>query len=129
MTQPAPTLALTQIGQIALTVHDIPRAVAFYRDTLGMPLLFEMPNMAFFMCGGIRLLLGLPEKDQPETFSSILYYKVDDIQGAFATLRSRGANALKEPHMIARMADHDLWLAEFRDPDNNAFALMSEVKR
>jgi len=129
MSQPASALSLTQIGQIALTVHDVPRAVAFYRDTLGMPLLFEMPNMAFFTCGGIRLLLGLPEKDKPETFSSILYYKVDDIQSAFRTLRSRGANAVNEPHMIARMPDHDLWLAEFRDPDNNAFALMSEVKR
>jgi len=121
-------MSLSTIGQIAITVHDVERAAAFYRDTLGMPVLFQMPNMAFFNCGGIRLMLGLPEGTQ-ETFSSIIYYKVADIQATAAELKGRGVTFEQEPHFLARMPDHDLWMAFFRDPDKNLLALMSEVKR
>jgi methylmalonyl-CoA/ethylmalonyl-CoA epimerase len=125
---PAPQFGLSTIGQIALTVKDIGRAVEFYRDQLGMRFLLQATGMAFFDCGGIRLLLGLPEANQ-ETFRSIIYFKVDDIQAATDALKSRGVVFERGPHLIARMPDHDLWLAVFRDPDQNPLELMCEVKR
>lgn len=117
---------LSQIGQIALNVHDLERAVAFYRDKLGMKHLFTVPKMAFFECGGIRLMLGLPEKPEFDHPSSIIYFKVDDIQIAFRTLSSRGVSFEGDPHLVAKMPTHDLWMAFFRDSENNLFALMSE---
>lgn len=117
---------LSQIGQIALNVHDLERAVAFYRDKLGIKHLFTVPKMAFFECGGIRLMLGLPEKPEFDHPSSIIYFKVDDIQIAFRTLSSRGVSFEGDPHLVAKMPTHDLWMAFFRDSENNLFALMSE---
>ncbi|MBI3666639.1 MAG: VOC family protein [Acidobacteria bacterium] len=128
MPQPDSSFGLSRIGQIAITVSDLDRAVPFYRDTLGLKLLFQVPNMAFFDCEGIRLMLGLPEKPG-ENHSSILYYKVEEIQKAFETLSGRGVPFEGKPHLVARMPDHDLWMAFFRDPDRNLLALMSEVRR
>jgi methylmalonyl-CoA/ethylmalonyl-CoA epimerase len=125
--QPAP-LALGPLGQIATTVTDVERAIAFYRDTLGLKLLFQVPNMGFFDCGGVRLMLSGSERPG-ETYSSILYFKVPDISAAHATLTGRGVVFEREPHLVARMPDHDLWLAFFRDQDRNLLALMSEVPR
>jgi methylmalonyl-CoA/ethylmalonyl-CoA epimerase len=119
---------LSRIGQIAVTVHDVGRAVAFYRDTLGMKFLFEVPKLAFFDCGGIRLMLSLPETAELDHPASILYYKVDDIQAAYRALASRGVRFVGEPSLVARMPDHDLWIAEFKDLDGNVLALMSEVR-
>lgn len=120
------TFGLAQIGQIAVNVHDLERAIAFYRDRLGMKHLFTVPKMAFFECGGIRLMLGLPEKPEFDHPSSIIYFKVDDIQIAFRTLSQRGVSFEGEPHLVAKMPTHDLWMAFFRDSENNLFALMSE---
>ena len=120
---------LSKIGQISVIVHDVQKATAFYRDTLGMKFLFEFPNLAFFDCGGVRLMLTLPEKPEFDRPASIIYYKVDDIQSAFDVLSSRGARFEGNPHLIARMPDHDLWMAFFRDVDNNLLALMSEVRK
>lgn len=121
-------VTLSQIGQIAVNVHDLERAVAFYRDTLGMRFLFQVPNMAFFDCGGVRLMLGTAEKPEFDHPASILYYKVDDIQTAWQTLSSQGVRFEGEPHLIARMPDHELWMAFFRDSEENMLALMSEVR-
>ena len=119
---------LSVIGQIAITVGDVARAVAFYRDTLGIRLLFQAPpNLAFFDCGGVRLMLTPVEKPG-ESYSSILYFKVPDIQAAFGTLQERGVAFEQEPHLVARMPDHELWMAFFRDPNRNVLALMSEVR-
>lgn len=123
-----PELSLSTIGQIALTVRDIAPAIEFYRDKLGIRFLFQAPNMAFFDCGGVRLMLG-PSEGTTESFSSILYFKVADIQSAAETLKSRGVAFDREPHLVAKMPDHDLWLAFFRDPDRNVLALMCEMKR
>jgi catechol 2,3-dioxygenase-like lactoylglutathione lyase family enzyme len=123
------SLSISQIGQIAINVHDLKRATAFYRDTLGMRFLFEAPNMAFFDCGGVRLMLGIPEKPEFDHPASIIYYKVADIQAAHTLLRSRDVRFEAEPRMVARLPNHDLWLAFFRDPENNVVALMSEVAR
>ena len=124
---PASPFGLSVIGQIASSVQDVDRAVGFYRDRLGLKLLFQMPNMAFFDCAGVRLMLSGSENR--ETYSSILYFKVPDIQTAAETLKSRGVEFEREPHLLASMPDHDLWMAFFRDPDRNLRALMSEVRR
>jgi methylmalonyl-CoA/ethylmalonyl-CoA epimerase len=128
-TAPFSPLALNTIGQIALTVTDVPRAVTFYRDTLGMRFLFQpSPSLAFFMCGDIRLMLDKPEDPAFRNRASVIYYKVDDIHASFASLKERGVKVVDEPHLIARMPDHELWMTFFRDPDENLLALMSEVR-
>ena len=120
---------LGPIGQIAVPVSDIDRAVAFYRDTLGMRFLFQAPpGLGFFDCAGVRLMLDAPAKAQAEHYSSIIYYKVADLQAAFETLSARGVIFEAKPHLVARLPDHELWMAFFRDPDANLLALMSEVR-
>jgi predicted enzyme related to lactoylglutathione lyase len=122
-------LGISQIGQIFVTARDLERAVAFYRDTLGLRFLFKAPpKMAFFDCGGVRLMLGEPEEAEFDHPSSILYFKVDDIHGAWAALRDGGAELVREPHLVARMPDHELWIAFFKDSEANTMALMSEVR-
>jgi len=122
-------IAITQIGQIAINVRDTSRAVEFYRDTLGLKLLFTAGHLAFFDCGGVRLMLSPPERPEFDHPASILYLKVNDIQSAYARLVQRKVKTENEPHVIARMPDHDLWLAEFRDSEGNIMAFMAEVQR
>ena len=120
---------LNQIGQIAIPVRNLERSVAFYRDTLGMRFLFQAPpGLAFFMCGDVRLMLSLPEGEgELQNHASVIYYKVEDLHSAFATIRDRGAKVAHEPRLIARMPDHELWMAFFHDPDENMVGLMCEV--
>jgi methylmalonyl-CoA/ethylmalonyl-CoA epimerase len=120
--------AVSTIGQIGLPSHDIARSLEFYRDKLGVRFLFQAPNMVFFDCGGIRLMLG-PSESGADASSSILYFKVDDIQATTETLKACGVDFERDPHLVAKMLDHDLWLAFFRDPDGNRLALMCEIKR
>ena len=132
MTNPSaqPTsFGLSEIGQIAITVRDLQQATSFYRGTLGIELLFEVPNMAFFDCGGIRLMMSQAEKPECDHPASILYFRVPEIQTAHQTLRARGVRFEDKPHLVARMPDHELWMTFFRDMDNNLFALMSEVRK
>lgn len=119
---------LAQIGQISIRVHDIERAVAFYRDALGLDFLFDAGSLAFLMCGEVRLMLTRPESEELDHPSSTLYFRVDDITAARAELVERGVSFDDEPHLIARMPDHELWMTFFRDPDRNLHALMSEVR-
>ena len=121
---------LNQVGQIALHVDDLERAVAFYRDTLGMRFLFQVPpGLAFFDCGGIRLMIdGIKERETPERFNSLIYYKVEDIHAAYEELNSRGVVFEAKPHLIAKMPDHELWMAFLRDTEKNMIGLMSEVR-
>jgi predicted enzyme related to lactoylglutathione lyase len=119
---------LSSIGQIAVNAHDLDRAVEFYRDKLGIKHLFSVPpKMAFFDCAGIRLMLALPETKEFDHPSSILYFNVDDIQHAYATLSARGVRFEEEPIFVANMGTYDLWMASFRDSENNLLALMSNV--
>ena len=121
-------LGLGQIGQIAVPVTDIDRATAFYRDTLGMRFLFAAPpGLAFFDCGGVRLMLDGPAKDRAGQ-ASVIYYMVDDLTAAHETLTGRGVTFEAAPHLVAPMPDHDLWMAFFRDPDDNLLAMMCEVR-
>lgn len=120
---------LNQIGQIAVPVSDIGRSIEFYRDTLGMRFLFQAPpGLGFFDLDGVRLMLDAPAKAQAGN-SSVVYYKVPDLHAAFATLTKRGVQFEGDPHLIAKMPDHELWMAFFRDPDENLVALMSEVRQ
>lgn len=120
---------LAQIGQIAVPVGDIERAIAFYRDVLGMRFLFQAPpGLGFFDCAGVRLMLDAPAKAQAENYSSVIYYKVPDLQQAFEALAARGVAFETKPHLIAKLPDHELWMAFFRDPDRNLLALMREIR-
>ena len=121
--------SLNTIGQISIMVKDLARATAFYRDTLGVKLLFEVPGMSFFDAGGVRLMLGKAEKPEFDHRASILYYKVDDIGGFHRMLESRGVTVEHEPRLVAPMPDHDLWIGFYKDSEDNYFALMSEVPR
>ena len=119
---------LSRIRQVAVFVRDLDRAVAFYRDTLGLPFLFQTPpGLAFFDCQGVRLLLDAAAEPPFQPPSSIVYYAVDDIQAAHAELQRRGVTFQDTPHYVATVADTDVWMTFFEDPEGNLLALTSEV--
>ena len=120
---------LSRIGQISMNAHDFDRAVAFYRDTLGLRFLFTAPpHLAFFDCDGVRLLLDMPEDKEFDRPGSILYFAVDDIHAMHKTLVSRGVAFRREPHLIARLPDREVWMAFFNDTEGNTLALMAEPR-
>jgi len=121
---------LSAIEQIAVNAQDLERAGEFYRDKLGMKHLFTVPpNLAFFDCDGIRLMLSLPAKPEFDHASSIIYFKVDDILLAYATLSERGVHFDEKPIFVADMGTYDLWIGSFRDSEDNLLALMSDVAK
>lgn len=123
-----PVDGLGRIHQISMRAHDVERAVRFYRDTLGLPFMFAAPpRLAFFDCGGVRLMLSTPEPDFDHS-GSVLYFSVDDIRGTCAMLASRGVKFRSQPHKIATLADREVWLADFEDSEGNVLALMSEPR-
>jgi predicted enzyme related to lactoylglutathione lyase len=121
-------MSLSAIGQIAVNVRDIDRATRFYRDALGLPFLFGAGSMAFFDCQGTRLMLGLPSAPEFDHPSSILYFSVSDIAATHQQLVEHGVVFRAEPHLVARMPDHELWMAFFDDTEGNTLALMAEVR-
>jgi methylmalonyl-CoA/ethylmalonyl-CoA epimerase len=122
-----PATVPSRIGQIAVLVTDLPRAVAFYRDVLGLRFLFDAPpGLAFFDCDGVRLMLSKPEGESGGT--SVLYYAVDDLPATVARLREAAVEVLHDAQRIAQMPDHELWMAFIRDSEGNAVGLMSEVR-
>jgi methylmalonyl-CoA/ethylmalonyl-CoA epimerase len=129
MTSSAPFSGLSDIGQIAITVGDVAKATMFYRDVLGLKFLFSAgPNLAFFGAGSVRIMLSTPQGAGEVGKNSILYFKVNDLAAAHAAIVARGAKSESEPHLVAKMPDHDLWLAAVRDPEDNIIELMSEVR-
>jgi methylmalonyl-CoA/ethylmalonyl-CoA epimerase len=123
------TVRLATLGQISMNARDLARATAFYRDTLGVPFLFEVPNMAFFDLDGVRLMIGTPESAEFDHPGSILYFKVDDIRETHAALAARGVGFVHEPRLIADMGRYELWMAFFKDSEDNHLALMSEISK
>lgn len=117
---------VTRIGQISINAKDLERATAFYRDRLGLQHLFTVPRMAFFDCDGVRLMLGLAERPEFDHPSSILYLVVRDIEGTHAVMAAEGVTFEAAPHLVADLGDRDLWLAFFRDSEDNLLALMEE---
>ena len=123
--RPAPLVQ--SLGQIALTVSDVEGSIGFYRDAVGLPFLFSpRPTLAFLDLGGVRLMLSAPEGEFSAGSSTVLYLKVADIEAAHSAMRERGVAFVDEPHLVAPMPDHDLWMCFFRDPDAHMLALMSE---
>jgi len=123
-------IGISRLGQIQVRAHDVERAAKFYQEVLGLKLLFKAPpGLAFFDCGGVRLLIDHPDKPEFDHASSVLYFAVPDIQAAHAQMKQSGVRFEDEPHLIARMPDHDLWMTFFHDSEDNLMALMSEVKK
>ncbi len=122
-------LGQAQIGQISINVHDLNRAVVFYKEKLGLKHLFTVPKLSFFDSGGIRLMLAVPERPEFDHPSSVLYFSVADIQTVFTSLSERGVRFEGPPHLIAKMDTYDLWMAFFRDSENNLLGLMSNLPR
>jgi methylmalonyl-CoA/ethylmalonyl-CoA epimerase len=121
-------LAQSRIRQIAVVCKDVARATAFYRDTLGLPFLFAAgPALAFFDCGGVRLMLS-SDNEGHDNLSSMLYYLVTDIEGTQSDLENNGVSFVEKPHMIAKMPDHELWLSAFKDSEGNLLGLMEEKR-
>lgn len=130
MSATATGIGIKGLGQVAIHAKDVERAAAFYQDVLGLKLLFKAPpGLAFFDCGGVRLMLDRAEKPEFDHPSSVLYFAVPDIQAAYGKLKESGVHFEDEPHLIARMPAHDLWMTFFRDSEENLLALMSEVAR
>jgi methylmalonyl-CoA/ethylmalonyl-CoA epimerase len=129
MSSASPNLGITGLGQVAINVQDLDRATAFYRDVLGLPLLFTAGGMAFFDCGGVRLLLGRAETPEHDHPSSLLYFRVPEINAAHQHLVEKGVRIETPPRLIARMPDHDLWMSAFRDSEGNMLLLMHEAPR
>ena len=124
-----PEFGLAAIGQIAVPVTDLDRAVEFYRDRLGIPLLFQAaPGLAFFDCAGLRLMLDRANPDAAPGGGSIIYFKVKGITAAYNTLGTRGVSFDDAPHLIHKFPDHELWMCFFHDSEGNNLALMSELK-
>jgi methylmalonyl-CoA/ethylmalonyl-CoA epimerase len=120
-------IGISRLGQVSINVHDLDRATGFYRDVLGLPLLFTVSGLVFFDCGGVRLMLPRAEKPEFDHPSSVLYFSVPDIAAAHRQMLARGTGFEGAPHVIAKMPAYDLWMAFFRDSEQNLLALMSEV--
>jgi methylmalonyl-CoA/ethylmalonyl-CoA epimerase len=121
-------LADAKVAQLLIPVDDFEKGVAFYRDVLGLPFMFAAPpQMAFFNCGGVRLLVGVVPAGQKAQRGSVIYFQVADIGSVYATLKEKGVRFSVDPHIVNRTPKSELWLAEFTDPDGNQLALMSEV--
>jgi len=121
------SVQLNDIGQIGLTVRDLARAKNFYQTTLGMKFLFDAGTMVFFQCGAIRLMIGVAE-ESVAIGGTILYFRVSDLQKVHGVLKDRGVEFVQPPHLVARMPDHELWIAFLKDPEGNTLGLMSEVR-
>ncbi len=119
---------IVSIGQIAIAIEDLERSIAFYKETLGLPLLFESPpGLAFFDCGGVRLMLTTLQGDEKDHHSSVIYYKVGELEEATLSLKARGVVFIQEPQLVAKMPDHELWMGFIRDPDENLIGIMAEL--
>src|SRR6202046_1265387 len=130
MNTSAAGIGISRLGQVAIVAQDVERAAGFYQDVLGLKLLFKAPpGLAFFDCGGVRLMLTLPEKPEFDHPSSVLYSAAPDIQAAHTRIKENGVQFEDEPHVIARMPDHDLWMVFFRDSEANLMGLMTEARR
>lgn len=120
---------LSALGQIAVIVSDVEKALAFYRDALGLEFLFGAgPELAFLNAGGIRLMLSTPQGAGSVGNNSILYFKVTDIEAVYVTIVERGAVSERKPQLVTKLPDHELWIGFLRDPDGNLVGLMEEKR-
>ncbi|WP_342433165.1 VOC family protein [Neobacillus sp. FSL H8-0543] len=122
------TTMIQKVGQIAVPVKNLDTAIDFYKEKLGLPLLFNINNLAFFECNGLRLLLSVPESEDFANASSVIYFQVSDINKSYQELAEKGVHFIDEPHLIAKMGQTETWMAFFKDTEENTHALMSEIQ-
>lgn len=121
-------VGINSVGQIAIAITNIKKSVAFYQDILGLELLFEVPSgMAMFNCGGVRLMLTTLQGREEDHHTSVIYYRVDNIEESAQTIKKNGVTFIQEPQLVAKMVDHDLWIGFVRDPDENLVGIMAEL--
>ncbi|KGR79816.1 VOC family protein [Ureibacillus manganicus] len=119
---------IQKVGQVGVPVKDLERALEFYKDKLGLSLLFNTDRLAFFDCDGIRLLLSLPEAEEFNHPSSVIYFQVANINESYERLESKEVTFIDEPHVVGKMGQTEIWMAFFKDTEDNIHALMSEVQ-
>ncbi|MDM5250989.1 VOC family protein [Lysinibacillus sp. G4S2] len=119
---------IQKVGQVAIPVKKLDKAIQFYKEKLGLSLLFNTDSMAFFDCNGLRLLLSLPEKDEFTYSSSVIYFQVENISKTYEDLVRKEVTFIDEPHVVARMGQTETWMVFFKDSEDNTHALMSEVQ-
>jgi predicted enzyme related to lactoylglutathione lyase len=122
------TKMVQKVGQIGVPVKDLNRALDFYKEKLGLSLLFNTDHMAFFECNGLRLMLSLPEKEEFANSSSVIYFQVTNIKEAYERLADKEVTFVDEPHVVAKMGQTETWMVFFKDTEDNTHALMSEVQ-
>ncbi len=120
------TTMIKNVGQIGVPVKDINRALDFYKEKLGLTLLFNTESMAFFECNGLKLMLTLPEKEEFAHSSSVIYFQVNDIKDTYERLAGKEVLFIDEPHVVAKMGQTETWMVFFKDTEDNTHALMSE---
>jgi methylmalonyl-CoA/ethylmalonyl-CoA epimerase len=121
---------MNQIGQIAIPVSNTDRSETFYEQTLGLRKLYRYGDLSFFDCAGVRLMLSPPENGaKVEPGQGAIYFRVADLALAVQELKAKGADVFSEPHLLAPMPDHDLWMAFVRDPDGHLIGLMMEAPK
>lgn len=118
---------IQKIGQIGIPVKNLDRAIPFYQEQLGLPLLFNTETMAFFDCDGVRLLLSIPESEQFAHPSSVIYFQVEKMKEKYEELLAKGVSFLDEPHVVAKVGQTETWMTFFRDTEDNVLAFISEV--
>jgi predicted enzyme related to lactoylglutathione lyase len=128
VSEPQNKVRLQDVAQIAFTVQNLAEARLFYQDVLQLKFLFEAGTMAFFQCGSVRLMIGEGEKPTLSE-GTIVYFRVADLEATAHLLESRGISFVQQPHLVARMKSHDLWMAFLKDPAGNTLGLMSELAR
>jgi methylmalonyl-CoA/ethylmalonyl-CoA epimerase len=119
--------AIEKIGQIGVPVKNLENAISFYKDALGLPLLFNTDRMAFFDCNGVRLMLSLPEKEEFAHASSVLYFQVENIKEKYEELLAKKVYFIDEPHIVTKMGQTEVWMTFFKDSEENTHALISEM--
>lgn len=122
------TNSIQKIGQIGVPIKNVENAIAFYKEALGLPLLFSTDSMAFFECNGQRLLLALPEKEEFANSSSVIYFQVENIKDTYEELIKKGVSFIDQPHVVAKMDQIETWMTFFKDTEGNTHALMSEIQ-
>ncbi|MGE6755488.1 VOC family protein [Rossellomorea sp. NPDC071047] len=122
------TAMIKNVGQIGIPVKDIKRALNFYKDKLGLCLLFNTDSMAFFECDGLRLMLTLPEKEEFAHSSSVIYFQVNNIKDTYERLVGKEVTFIDEPHVVTKMGQTEMWMVFFKDTEDNTHAFMSEVQ-
>jgi methylmalonyl-CoA/ethylmalonyl-CoA epimerase len=122
-------LNLSHIGQIALPVADVDRAERFYESVMGLRKLYRFGDLSFFDCAGVRLMLDKAQDPTDIKRGSVIYFRCADIALTVAELGRRGVTLVHKPHCIAKMDDHDLWMAFFNDPDGHLLAVMQEAPK